>query len=161
VFKEGMSTDPHDIRDIQARRAAAAAEVQARTGIDEDMIRRLVHTFYDRIRADEVLGPIFAARISDWTPHLERMCAFWSSVTLVTGRYHGRPMQAHARLSVDASHFDRWLALFAESTNEVCPPAAAAYFVERARMIAESLELGIGTMRGLMLAKGERLPRAS
>jgi hemoglobin len=161
VFKEGMSSDPHDIRDIQARRAAAAAEVQARTGIDEDMIRRLVHTFYDRIRADEVLGPIFAARISDWTPHLERMCAFWSSVTLVTGRYHGRPMQAHAPLPVDASHFDRWLALFAEIANEVCPPAAAAYFVERARMIAESLELGIGTMRGLMLAKGERLPPAS
>lgn len=156
-----MSTDPHDIRDIQARRAAAAAEVQARTGIDEDMIRRLVHTFYDRIRMDEVLGPIFAARIADWTPHLERMCAFWSSVTLVTGRYHGRPMQAHARLQVDASHFDRWLALFAETANEVCPPAAATYFVERARMIAESLELGIGTMRGLMLAKGERLPPAS
>ncbi len=156
-----MSTDPHDIRDIQARRAVAAAEVQARTGIDEDMIRRLVHTFYDRIRADEVLGPIFAARISDWTPHLERMCAFWSSVTLVTGRYHGRPMQAHAPLPVDASHFDRWLALFAEIANEVCPPAAAAYFVERARMIAESLELGIGTMRGLMLAKSERLPPAS
>jgi hemoglobin len=62
---------------------------------------------------------------------------------------------------VDASHFDRWLALFAETANEVCPPAAAAYFVERARMIAESLELGIGTMRGLMLAKGERLPPAS
>lgn len=156
-----MSTDPHDIRDIQARRAAATAEVQARTGIDEDMIRRLVHTFYDRIRADAVLGPIFAARISDWTPHLERMCAFWSSVTLVTGRYHGRPMQAHARLPVDASHFDRWLALFAETASEICPPAAAAYFVERARMIAESLELGIGTMRGLMLAKGERLPPAS
>ena len=105
--------------------------------------------------------PIFSARISDWTTHLERMCAFWSSVTLVTGRYHGRPMQAHARLPVDASHFDHWLALFGETAREVCPPAAAAYFVERARMIAESLELGIGTMRGLMLAKGERLPPAS
>lgn len=157
-FEDDMSGEPHDVRDAVARRAAFAAEVQARTGIDEDMIRRLVHTFYDRIRADEVLGPIFSARIADWAPHLERMCAFWSSVTLMTGRYHGRPMQAHAPLPIGGAHFDRWLALFADTANEVCPAAAASYFVERARMIAESLELGIGTVRGLMLAKGQRLP---
>ena len=153
-----MSSDTPELRDALARRAAFAAEVKARTGIDEDMIQRLVHSFYDSIRADEVLGPIFAARITNWAPHLERMCAFWSSVTLMTGRYHGRPMQAHAPLPIDASHFDRWLALFAETANDVCPAAAADYFVERARMIAESLELGIGTARGMMLAKGERLP---
>lgn len=153
-----MTTEQHDVRDALARRAAFAAEVRARTGIDEDMIERLVHTFYGHIRADEVLGPVFAARISDWGPHLERMCAFWSSVTLMTGRYHGRPMQAHAPLPIDASHFDRWLGLFARTAHDVCPPAAAGYFIERARMIAESLEMGIGTMRGLMLAKGERLP---
>jgi hemoglobin len=153
-----MNTNSQNFRDAEARRAAFAADVQARTGIDEDMIRCLVHTFYDRIRADEVLGPIFAERIADWAPHLERMCAFWSSVTLMTGRYHGRPMQAHAPLPVDGSHFDRWLGLFAVTANDVCPPAAASYFIERAHMIAESLELGIGTARGLMLAKGERLP---
>lgn len=158
-----MSTDDdHEreahAREALARRAAFAAEVQARTGIDEDMIRRLVHAFYDQIRADEILGPIFAARISDWEPHLERMCAFWSSVVLMTGRYHGRPMQAHARLAIDAAHFDRWLWLFAGTARQVCPPAAADMFIARARMIAESLEMGIGTMRGLMLAKGERLP---
>ncbi|MFN3745354.1 MAG: group III truncated hemoglobin [Hyphomicrobiaceae bacterium] len=153
-----MSTESHDAREALARRAAFAAEVRARTGIDEDIIRKLVHTFYDRIRSDEVLGPIFTSRIADWGPHLERMCAFWSSVTLMTGRYHGRPMQAHAPLPIDASHFDRWLGLFAGTAHDVCPPAAAAYFIERARMIAESLELGIGTYRGLVLAKGERLP---
>lgn len=153
-----MSTETHNARNAQERRAAFAAEVQARTGIDEDMIRKLVHTFYDRIRTDEVLGPIFASRITDWGPHLERMCAFWSSVTLMTGRYHGRPMQAHAPLPVGGAHFDRWLALFAATAHDVCPVAAADYFVERAHMIAESLELGIGTARGLMLAKGERLP---
>jgi hemoglobin len=158
VFEEIMSTGSHDVRDALARRTAFAAEVRARTGLDEDMIRRLVHMFYDRIRADEVLGPIFASRIADWGPHLERMCAFWSSVTLMTGRYHGRPMQAHAPLPIDASHFDRWLGLFAQTARDVCSAAAADYFVERARMIAESLELGIGTHRGLLLAKGERLP---
>jgi hemoglobin len=153
-----MTSESDHHREALARRAAFAADVQARTGIDEAMIEILVHSFYDRIRSDAVLGPIFSARISDWEPHLARMCAFWSSVTLMTGRYHGRPMQAHAPLPIDAAHFDRWLALFADTAQEVCPAAAASYFVERARTIAESLELGIATFRGINLARGDRLP---
>lgn len=140
------------------RRAAFAAEVAARTGIDEPMIEALVHGFYAKVRADDLLGPIFAARISDWGPHLERMCAFWSSVVLMTGRYHGRPMQKHAPLPISGAEFDRWLQLFVETAHELCPPPAAELFVARARMIAESLELGIATHRGYMLGKGDRLP---
>ena len=139
------------------RRDAFAADVHARTGIDDEMIARLVHTFYARIQADEVLGPIFASRIDDWDPHLERMCAFWSSVALMSGRYHGRPMPAHARLPVDAQHFDRWLMLFQSTAREVCPPAAADLFISKAAMIAHSLELGVASFRGEMLAPGERL----
>ena len=144
--------------DAMERRAAIAAEVSGRTGINEAMIRQLVHSFYDRVRADAVLGPIFAGRIDDWAPHLERMCAFWSSVALMTGRYHGQPMQKHAPLPVGAVHFDRWLNLFADTARVVCPAAAAEHFISRARLIAESLELGIASHRGLFLSKGERLP---
>jgi hemoglobin len=151
-------TSSAEFRDALTRRAAFAAEVHARTGINEEMIHVLVHTFYDRIRVDAALGPIFVARIVDWEPHLERMCAFWSSVTLMTGRYHGRPMQAHAPLPIGGAHFDRWLELFAATAREVCPTAAADYFIERAKTIAESLELGIGTHRGVILGKGDRLP---
>jgi hemoglobin len=120
-----------------------------------------VHSFYDRVRADPLLGPVFAARIADWPPHLAHMCAFWSSVVLMTGRYHGRPMQAHAQLPVDVHHFDRWLVLFEETAQDVCPPAAAALFIEKAQMIAQSLELGIATHRGLFLPPGAQLPPAS
>lgn len=139
------------------RREAFASGVSTRTGIDEAMIERLVHTFYGRIRADTILGPIFAERIVGWVPHLERMCAFWSSVTLMSGRYHGRPMPAHAPLPVTAEHFDRWLALFADTAARECPPRAAARFVERAKAIAESLEFGIATFRGQVLEPGQRL----
>src|SRR5690606_27554223 len=118
------------------------AEIVGRTGIDEAMIERLVHGFYAKVRADRLLGPVFEARIADWEPHLRQMCAFWSSVALMSGRYEGRPMQKHLPLPIDARHFDRWLALFAETAAELCPPAAAAHFVERAQRIAESLELG-------------------
>jgi hemoglobin len=145
------------IQSAAVRRAEFIAARRAETGIDEAMIDRLVRAFYARVRADETLGPIFAARITDWEPHLQRMCAFWSSVALMSGAYHGQPMQKHLPLPVDARHFDRWLALFAETARDLCPPKAADCFIERAQKIAESLELGLAGARGVLLAKGERL----
>jgi len=142
------------------RRELTTEDIVARTGIDEAMIDRLVRGFYARVREDALLGPIFAARIADWEPHLQRMVAFWSSVALLTGRYHGQPMVAHMPLPIDARHFDRWLALFEETARALCPPVAAEHFVERARRIAESLELGIAMRQGVLLGKGERYLRA-
>ena len=141
------------------RRERITAEIVERTGITEALIERLVRAFYVKVRADVVLAPIFEARIGDWEPHLERMCAFWSSVALMSGRYHGTPMAKHMPLPVDAAHFDRWLALFEETAGEVCAPAAATHFVELARRIAASLELGIAGAHGVMLGNGERFQR--
>lgn len=124
-------------------RPEATARLMAQTGLDEAMLRRLVHDFYDRVRQDPVLGPVFAARITDWVPHLDRMVAFWSSVALMTGRYHGRPVPAHSPLPIDAAHFDRWLALFRQTAQEVCPPAGAAHVIERAERIAQSLHIAV------------------
>lgn len=139
------------------RRERKTAEIMNRTGIDEAMIERLVHAFYAKIRDDTVLAPVFNTRIHDWDLHLQRMCAFWSSVALMSGRYHGSPMTKHLPLPVDAGHFDRWLLLFEQTAKEVCPPVAELHFVERARRIAESLELGIAGQHGVLLKRGERL----
>jgi hemoglobin len=155
---ETAETDMTDT--LASRRAAATAEIVERTGIDEAMIERLVRTFYVRIQGDPVLGPVFAARIADWEPHLQRMFAFWSSVALMSGAYHGQPMQKHLPLPIDARHFDRWLALFEETARELCPPQAATHFVERAQRIAASLELGIAGGQGVMLGVGERFRRS-
>jgi hemoglobin len=138
------------------RREQVVADIVARTGINEAMIEQLVRAFYAKVRGDEMLGPIFEARIADWEPHLAQMCAFWSSVALMSGRYHGAPMPKHLPLPVDAEHFDRWLALFEATAKEVCPPAAQEHFIERARRIASSLELGIAGTHGVMLGIGER-----
>lgn len=110
-----------------------------------------MRAFYGRVAADATLGPIFATRIDDWEAHIARMCAFWSSVTLMSGRYHGQPLAAHLDLPVEARHFDHWLGLFAETVESLCRPEAAALFLERARRIATSLELGIAV-------RGGRLP---
>src|SRR5258708_18728889 len=141
------------------RREKITAEITARTGITEAMIERLVHGFYAKVRADAVLAPVFDARIRNWEPHLEQMCAFWSSVALMSGRYHGTPMVKHLPLPVDAAHFDRWLKLFEAAAREICPTEAAAHFVQRARRIAPSLELGVAGGQGVMLGVGERFRR--
>ena len=143
----------------EARREEITARIAAHTGITEGMIEQLVRAFYAKARADAVLGPVFEAKIADWEPHLAQMFAFWSSVALMTGRYHGTPMIKHVKLPIDAGHFDRWLALFEDTAREICPPDAAAHFIDRAQRIAASLELGVAGANGVMLGKGERYRR--
>jgi hemoglobin len=79
-------------------------------GVTEDMIRRLVETFYDRVLQDDELGPIFRRALSHrWDEHLAIMVDFWSSIALRTGRYEGKPQQAHRGMALVEGHFERWL----------------------------------------------------
>jgi hypothetical protein len=91
----------NEFRGADERRAAIVALTQQETGIDEAMIETLIRAFYARVRQDPLLAPIFEQRISDWEPHLNNMFAFWSSLTLQTGRYHGQPMAKHISLAVE------------------------------------------------------------
>lgn len=118
-------------------------------GIDEAMIRDLVHAFYAKVRAEPVLGPIFNAKIKDWDAHLSKLCDFWSSVMLMTGRYKGAPMAVHSNNpEVQPQHFARWLELFGETAREVCPAPAAELFEARACTIGKSLQMGMALARG-------------
>lgn len=114
-------------------------------GVDRAFIGGIVRDFYTRVRKDERLGPIFARHIADnWEPHLEKMTAFWCSVILKTGEYHGRPVPAHLKLKeVRETDFAIWLGLFRETVNERCAPEVAAVFIERAERIARSLQLAM------------------
>jgi len=114
-------------------------------GITEDHLRRLIPSFYARVRRDPLIGPVFNSAIHDWDEHLDRLADFWSSVMLTSGRYKGRPLPAHVRHgdAITPDAFVRWLALWRETTAEVMPPAAAEAMQEKAARIAESLSLGI------------------
>jgi hemoglobin len=131
----------------QSRRSLLVDEIVERTGITEAMISDLVTTFYARVRLDPLLSPVFA-KVANWDEHLTRLRAFWSSVVLMSGRYHGQPMLAHLPLRIEPRHFDRWLLLFEQTAAEICPSAAAAHFVEKARRIADSFEMAMATQRG-------------
>ncbi len=136
-----------DREEAAARRSLLVQDVVERTGITEAMISELVTKFYGRVREDGLLGPIFAA-VQDWDEHLAKLRDFWSSVVLTTGRYHGQPMRAHFPLPLVGDHFDRWLDLFEQTARDVCPPAAAAHFIDKARRIADSFEMASATQAG-------------
>jgi len=109
--------------------------------ITEESISHMVEAFYAKIREDQLLSPIFAAAIgNDWTAHLAKMKAFWSSVLLASRGYKGNPMMAHLRLPrLTERHFEHWLKLWRETAAHSCAEHPAAVFVQRAEMIGERL----------------------
>jgi hemoglobin len=114
----------------------------------EGAIRLLVERFYGKVRRDAVLGPVFARALGDddavWEAHFARLHDFWSSLMLRSGRYHGDPFSAHLRLpDLEPAMFDRWLALFRATCDEVFPQDIAAAFMARAERVARSLRMGL------------------
>jgi hemoglobin len=107
-------------------------------------IEALVDRFYDRVQADPVLGPIFNPAVDDWADHKRRLVAFWSTITLRSGSYRGNPMAAHRPHPIRPEHFDRWLALWRDTAEEVLSPAQARIFCDHAARIARSLQYGLG-----------------
>ena len=133
---------------ISTRGASARPEMtaalKAQTGLDDDVLECLVARFYEKARNDPLLGPVFARHVRDWDQHLARMNAFWSSVALMTGRYHGRPIEAHIGLGIALEHFDRWLELFGETAEEICPPAGAEHLTSKAHAMAKVIRARTG-----------------
>ena len=126
--------------------------------IGEADLARLVPAFYARVRRDPLIGPLFNDAVHDWNEHLEKLTAFWSSVMLTSGRYKGNPMAAHLRHveAIKPEMFDRWLAIWAETTAELMPPSAAQALQDRAARIAESLKLGLAFRPGTPFPARER-----
>ena len=113
--------------------------------LDEDGLSRLVAVFYERVRRDVELGPIFNDAIADWPAHLSKLTDFWHSVMLTSGRFKGNPMMKHLihRARIRPDHFDRWLALWDTVTLEIMAPEHAAAVQEKAQRIGESLKLAL------------------
>jgi len=85
---------------------------------DIDDICLLVDAFYESIRSNGLLGPIFNSVIGDrWPQHLEKMYRFWETVLLDRHTYYGAPFAPHARLPVAQQHFDTWLKLWHQTID--------------------------------------------
>ena len=108
---------------------------------DRADIVRLVDRFYERIREDETLGPIFdrVAQV-DWATHLPKMYDFWDTVLFRAGTFRGDPLGAHAKLVPVADMgwptFERWLTLFKATVAELFEGENAGIIVRSAEDMA-------------------------
>ncbi len=82
-------------------------------------VKILVDDFYNRIRANDFLAPIFNGIIGDnWQQHLQKMYGFWETILLETPAYSGSPFLKHAKLPIAKEHFDTWLTLWHQTIND-------------------------------------------
>lgn len=112
--------------------------------LTEADLARLVDRFYENVRADPVLGPVFNPVVHDWDAHKATLVDFWASVVLRAGRYRGNPMAMHRPHPITAAHFGHWLWLWERTAIEVVGEDNARVMLEYARRIARSLMLGLG-----------------
>jgi hemoglobin len=100
-------------------------------------VKLLVDTFYDKVRDDQLIGPIFNERIQNrWPQHLAKMYTFWQTVLLGEHTYYGSPFPPHAQLPLEKEHFERWLALFSETLHELFSGETADEAIWRANKMA-------------------------
>lgn len=97
-------------------------------------IERLVNGFYEKVRADDLLAPVFSH--IDWPHHLPVMYNFWSSILLGDMSYQGNPFQKHIHLPISRLHFERWLWLFHKTVDENFDGEVATEAKNRAQSIA-------------------------
>jgi len=115
----------------------------------------LVTTFYDKVRKDALLAPIFNSVITDWEHHLERLTNFWESNLFFKKTFSGDPVGKH--IDVDMSlngginemHFGVWLNLWYETIDELFAGEVAKIAKNRARSMSTFIHLKIFEARNI------------
>ena len=111
---------------------------------DEADIRLMVDRFYENIRKDELVGPVFAEKVEDWSKHLPRMYAFWGSILFGKTEYSGNPFAKHMPLEIGKEHFERWLELFLGTVDSLFEGQKAEHAKSAAKSIAHSFQVRMG-----------------
>lgn len=119
---------------------------------DRTDIELLVRSFYAKVTADTLIGPIFTdiAKV-DWEKHLPVMFDFWENTLFQTSGYSGNPMKTHSKLNqlfpLTGQHFERWLLLFTSTVNDLFDGDTAELAKQRA--------LSISTIMRIKLAEAQ------
>ena len=104
---------------------------------NKEDVQKLVNTFYDKVKIDDLIGPIFNEKIGDrWGAHLQTMYQFWETILLEESSYSGRPFPPHAQLPISDLHFERWLVLFQQTLDELFEGEVAQEAFWRAEKMA-------------------------
>ncbi len=114
-----------------------------------DDIRLFVNSFYDKVREDALLAPVFNSKIPSeaWPAHLQRMYTFWNAILFAERGFDGNPMRKHLSLPIDESHFSQWLHLFGQTIDENFKGEKAEEAKKRAASIAQIMNFKISSLR--------------
>lgn len=118
-------------------------------------ISKLVHTFYAKIRNNELLGPIFNSHISEeqWSEHLKKLTDFWETNLFGIAKFKGNPSAKHINVdknmnySIEQTHFGVWLQLWFETIDQLFEGELAFKAKQSARKMATGQFLTIWNNR--------------
>ncbi len=88
-------------------------------------VKKLVETFYTKIRVHKTLGPFFNDIITDWDAHLVLLTDFWETQLFLKRKYTGNPVTAHQEVddktnhTITSEHFGLWLNTWFETIDEL------------------------------------------
>ena len=115
-----------------------------RIAVTEAQIDRVVARFYSAVRREPTLAPIFAAHVTDWPAHEEKIGRFWRNALLLQRSYDGNPIQVHqAAGNVHAEHFPIWLELFDQVLARELPADLAQSWSALAQRVGRGLSYGL------------------
>ena len=107
---------------------------------------RLVHGFYDQVKEDDVIGPMYPDQ--DWEGAEQRLTWFliqyWGGPQHFSeNRGHPRLRMRHATFPIDMEAHDRWLELMGKSLDTIegdtIPPAYRTMIWDHMQRVAAML----------------------
>ncbi|MGN6567915.1 MAG: group III truncated hemoglobin [Flavipsychrobacter sp.] len=115
-------------------------------------IKLLVDSFYDKVRADDVIGYIFNDIIGDdWSHHLPIMYQFWGSVLLSIPGYAGNVIKKHIdidkQIPLQQQHYDRWVQLWTETVDQFFAGENAEQAKNRANLMIHLINMKVQMAR--------------
>lgn len=111
-----------------------------------DDIMILVNSFYNHVKRDKLLGPVFneIAKVN-WNTHLPKMYDFWENVIFHTGSYRGNTLKVHMNLNeltpLTSDHFEHWLLLFKVTAKELFEGPNTTAAINKAESIATVIKI--------------------
>jgi len=118
-------------------------------------INILVTTFYNEVRKDALLGPIFNHHLKaeQWPPHLEKLTDFWVTALLGDVCFKGNPTKAHLKVdkhlkhTMSQEHFGQWLQIWFQTIDSLYVGDVAQRAKDASRRMATGQYLNVWKSR--------------
>ncbi len=117
-------------------------EIEKRDILTKEDISLLIHAFYEKVKEDVLLAPVFGH--VDWDHHTPVIINFWCMLLLGDTDYKGNPFQKHIKLPINTEHFERWLFHFHNTVGEFFSGDKALEAKSRANNIASMFQYRLG-----------------